>query len=122
MVVCSTIGLGDPLWGFFYFEVPDDMANEKSTAVLATELQSLSQQVAELKGLFSAFQTNFIRSDIYTVRHEEIVANVAKLQKDAASFRSDIDKAKGAITFMKVVIGLLTFIATLVGSLWWVKG
>lgn len=95
------------------------MSSEKSNEVLATELNGLAKEVAELKGLFNAFQTNFLRADIYTVRHEELVAKVAKLEKDSTTYRSDIDQAKGAVMFLRVAISLLAAVSAI--GLWWVK-
>lgn len=105
------------------------MTTEKSIDVLSTELQGVKEQLAEIKGMFTNFQTNFIRSDIYALRHEELVSKIAKLEKDSAHFentyatvRTELDTAKGGLLALKIVIGSLTGIASILGAMWWLRG
>ena len=93
----------------------------KSTDVLAAEIEAMAKEIAELKGLFTAFQNNFVRMDIYAVRHEEVVAKVAKLEKDSVAFDNAINQAMGAIRILKGSGALLTGVAAVLGALLWWK-
>lgn len=56
------------------------MATEKETAsiaVLSTKVETLADNMKSLSTRFDVFQTNFIRSDVYTLRHEELSKAVA---------------------------------------------
>lgn len=104
------------------------MSAEKSIDVLSTEMQGMKEQLAELKGMFTNFQTNFLRTDIYAIRQEEVISKIAKLEKDSVRFevvnaeiKADLDKAKGGLLVIKVMIGSLTGIAAVIGALWWLR-
>jgi hypothetical protein len=46
-------------------------------AVLNTKLDGAIGQISELKGQFDIFQANFLRQDVYTIRHEELLRQVS---------------------------------------------
>lgn len=55
-------------------------ASSKDTATIAilnTKLDGAIAQIGELKGRFDTFQAGFIRSDVYNIKHEELVRQVA---------------------------------------------
>jgi hypothetical protein len=46
-------------------------------AVLNNKLDSMGSQLNKLEGRFDTFQANFIRQDVYNIKHEELVRQVA---------------------------------------------
>lgn len=47
---------------------------------------------------------------------------VGGIETEVEAIKTDMDKVKGAIALLKVFSVLLTLIAALIGSLWWIKG
>lgn len=73
----------------------------KSNEVLATEMTNLANEVHELKGRFDNFSSNFVRNDLYTLKHQELETHLTTLEAQVA----DLRRAKWLLTLFGIVIG-----------------
>jgi hypothetical protein len=96
--------------------------------VLATRIEGLTDGMNQLNQRFDVFQANFTRNDVYTIRHEELIKEVAAVRtmvnnqtNQLQNFKEESDRMKGAINLLKVVGTVLTIFAAIMGSLWWTR-
>src|SRR5574337_1624423 len=67
------------------------IATEKETAsiaVLSTKVESLSDGMKALSTRFYVFQTNFIRNDVYALKHQELETRIARLESDLRNLKN----------------------------------
>lgn len=106
------------------------MANSEpvTMAVLSTKVEALTLTMEQLNNRFDIFQNNFIRNDVYAIRHEELAKQEAEdkvLIKDLARVVENLkvksDKFEGAIVILRGAVIFLTLVASILGALWWAK-
>lgn len=61
---------------------------QSSIAVLNTKVEALAKTMDNLNTRFDVFQTNFIRNDVYTLRHEELAKLVAAQGADIRTLKN----------------------------------
>jgi uncharacterized membrane protein YwaF len=70
-------------------------------AILDTKLDGAVAQISELKGRFDTFQASFIRSDLYNIKHEELVRQVTLNTKEIER----IGKSRWVMPSVTMVLG-----------------
>lgn len=57
--------------------MPASTKDTATIAALGVKLDGAIAQIGELKARFDVFQSSFIRSDVYNIKHEELIKQVA---------------------------------------------
>lgn len=94
-----------------------NMATKDETAdiaVLATKVEALSDGMKSLSTRFDVFQTNFIRNDVYNIKHEELTIRMASLERELGA---RIAANAAEIKILKNLRWVLVIGATALGSL-----
>lgn len=85
-------------------------ASPKDTATIArldTKLDGMGAQLSKLEARFDVFQANFLRQDVYNIKHEELVKQVSTNTNEI----THLQKSRWIMpTFTLVLGGVLTFL------------
>jgi hypothetical protein len=70
-------------------------------AALSVKLDGAIAQLADMKAQFNAFQAGFVRSDLYNIKHEELVKQVALNSNEIAH----LQKNKWVMPTISLIVG-----------------
>lgn len=89
-----------------------------SADLINYRFDATDKQFAELFVRLDKMSENFVTKEDFRNRTEYVDKKLSTLDE----LKVQSDEMSGAIALIKVVIAVLSAVATLIGGLWWVKG